>query len=186
MVGRDAHVVAARPRAEQPDVLERPRDTAMRDDVGAQRPDRLAFEADVAAGRRVDAGDHVEHRGLARPVRSDQADQLALAGDQVEIADGLRRQNCMWLVQLQHRRGHARSVASPSAGAASRTRSRGAEQAPGRVIMSREHQRSNTIRIPSRRSTSGIIVTSPRGHEPEYCPCRPSTTWRSPRCSSGT
>ncbi len=45
---------------------------------------RLTLEQDLAFLRRVDPGDHVEERRLAGAVRADDADDLALADDEVE------------------------------------------------------------------------------------------------------
>jgi hypothetical protein len=60
-------------------VLERAADPAARDVVGVAAQERAAVEADVAAGRAVDAADRVEQRGLARAVRADQRDELVVA-----------------------------------------------------------------------------------------------------------
>ena len=56
---------------------------------GSQAGDALAGEADVAVGRLVDAGDHVEDRGLAGAVGADHADDLALVDAEVELGQGL-------------------------------------------------------------------------------------------------
>jgi hypothetical protein len=58
--------------------LEGPRDAARGDAVRLQRRDVLAEQAHLAGIGRVEAGDHVDHRGLARAVRADQAENLAL------------------------------------------------------------------------------------------------------------
>src|SRR5690606_12406537 len=50
--------------------------------VQLQAADFLAVEADRTRGRRVDAADHVEQRGLARAVGADQAmDDIGLHGE---------------------------------------------------------------------------------------------------------
>jgi len=42
----------------------------------------------ISRGRRVEAGDEVEHGGLPRAVRSDEPDDLARVEVEVEVADG--------------------------------------------------------------------------------------------------
>src|SRR5690606_3425476 len=46
-------------------------------------------EAHLAGGRPVDAGDRVEHRGLARAVRADQREDLPLPDGEVDPAERL-------------------------------------------------------------------------------------------------
>ena len=65
--------------AEHAHQLEGARDAALRDAVRRQRRDRRGRRADLAAVGRDRAGDQVEHRGLARAVRADQAEDLAAA-----------------------------------------------------------------------------------------------------------
>ena len=57
-------------------------------DVGARLSDGAAEDADLAAQRADEAEDRLEERRLARAVRSDDADELALGHDEV---DGLDR-----------------------------------------------------------------------------------------------
>ena len=49
--------------------------------------DRLAVEEHLAVRRRVETGQHVEERGLARAVRTDQGDDRTLGDLEVDIAD---------------------------------------------------------------------------------------------------
>ena len=89
-------VVERRHAAEQRDVLERARDAAGRRLVRPHLGARLALERDAAVLRRVEAVDHVEHRGLAGAVRADDRADLALAdverdvGDRLHAAEGER------------------------------------------------------------------------------------------------
>ena len=83
-----AHVVENAKAAEEPDVLERPRDAPRRDDVGFQPRDGSTAERDGAFGGCIDPRDDVKHRRLARAVRADEADQLALAHAQVHAGNG--------------------------------------------------------------------------------------------------
>ena len=74
--------------AEQADVLEGPRDSEP-GDLGRQHPGDLpALEPDGSGRGPIDAGDGVEQRGLARPVRTDQPDDLVLVGMEVDLVDG--------------------------------------------------------------------------------------------------
>ena len=66
-------VLERRHGAEEADVLERAADPERRDLVLRQSGDLVAVEDDLAGGRRVDAGEHVEERRLAGAVRADQA-----------------------------------------------------------------------------------------------------------------
>ena len=59
----------------------------LRDLVRRQPDDALAVEEDVAAVGRVDAGDEVEERRLARAVRADEAHDLAVADVEVQLVD---------------------------------------------------------------------------------------------------
>ncbi len=76
-VPADHHVLQRRQVLEQADVLERARDAALGDLVRLQPVERLAVEGEVPAVGAVDAGEHVEQRGLAGAVRPDQAVDLA-------------------------------------------------------------------------------------------------------------
>jgi hypothetical protein len=68
--------------------MERPRDAAGRDRARAQPGDRLAVENDAAGARRVDPGDQVEHRRLARTVGSDHRDDRTGFDRKIEPVDG--------------------------------------------------------------------------------------------------
>ena len=88
-VGGRHHVLPHGHVEEQPQGLEGPRDPLPRDPVRLEPLDALAREDDVALGRLVDPGDQVEERRLARTVRADHADDLALVDMQVEVGHDL-------------------------------------------------------------------------------------------------
>ena len=79
------HVLEARHRREQADVLERAPDAEVRDRVRRQAGDVAAVEQDLAGRRRVDARQHVEERGLAGAVGADQADDRPARDDEVDV-----------------------------------------------------------------------------------------------------
>ncbi len=56
--------------------------------MGRQRSDVVVIRNDPAAADREQSGDKVYRRGLARAVRTDQADEFAAAHRQVELIDG--------------------------------------------------------------------------------------------------
>ena len=74
----DEHVLERRHRREQADVLERPRHPAREDPVRPHVGDVAALEEDAPRRRPVEAGEHVEERGLARAVRPDDRDDRLL------------------------------------------------------------------------------------------------------------
>src|SRR5260221_473669 len=76
-VAPDHHVLERRQIGEQADVLEGARDARDRDPIGREPGDALSIEKKQPLIRRVNAGEQVEQRGLARPVRSDQSKDLA-------------------------------------------------------------------------------------------------------------
>src|SRR5439155_22370528 len=86
----DVDVLAHGHRAEELDVLERPRDPERDDAMRRSAQERLAVEDDVALVRAVEARDDVERGRLPRPVRPDQPDDLPRAdveGDAVQRDD---------------------------------------------------------------------------------------------------
>src|SRR5215211_1347217 len=84
----DHDVLDGRHRLEEADVLERPRDAGLRDPVRARAGDVAVLEGDLARGGLVEAGEQVEERGLARPVRADDGDDRALRDVERHLADG--------------------------------------------------------------------------------------------------
>jgi hypothetical protein len=62
----------------EPEVLERPRDSAARDRVGREADERLPAPPDVASGRLVHGADAVEERGLPGPVGPDDGERLTV------------------------------------------------------------------------------------------------------------
>jgi len=81
-VRTDAHVVDDGHAAEELDVLERPRDSSADHAARGRAEEALAVEADIAFGRRVQTGDHVERGRLPGTVRANQP--YDLAGARVE------------------------------------------------------------------------------------------------------
>ena len=79
-VHADEHVLERGHALEEADVLERAPDAALGDRVRRLAGDVVAVEDDLARGRLVDAGEHVEERRLAGAVRPDQADDRAAPG----------------------------------------------------------------------------------------------------------
>ena len=78
-VGADHHVLQRRHLAPQPDVLERPCDAQPRDLMALAPPDPLPVEHHRSGGGPVDTGDGVEAGGFARPIGSDEAEDLPAA-----------------------------------------------------------------------------------------------------------
>ena len=90
---------------EQADVLERARESQRGDLVRLAPADLLPVEDHVAFGGDVDARDHVEQRGLARPVGSDQPEDLA--GSHLDVDAGERHhpfEMLRDLLTVEHRR----------------------------------------------------------------------------------
>src|SRR5205823_7310250 len=73
---------------EESNLLKGPTDAQLRDSVGLEPGDVCALEDHGARGRRVDAGDRVEERGLPGAVRPDQREDLALADLKGDLVDG--------------------------------------------------------------------------------------------------
>ena len=90
VVQADAHVVLHRHVVEQADVLERAGDAQLVGLDGVHARGVLAVDQHRAHRGLVDLGQQVEHGGLARAVGADQAGDLRLADDQVEILNGLQ------------------------------------------------------------------------------------------------
>ena len=73
---------------ERLDDLERPRHAEASDAVARRLRDVLPVEDDRARRRLVEAGHAVHERGLARPVRADDAEDLALSDREVDAVHG--------------------------------------------------------------------------------------------------
>ena len=95
--------------AEDPPSLRDERDAGAGDRLRTPAPERGAREAHVAARRRHDAHDRVQGRRLARAVRADQADELALADARGTGPGPLRP------TRSARRAGRARASRQPSA-----------------------------------------------------------------------
>ena len=105
----DHHVAQHREPRERPHDLERPRQPERAHPVGRQTRDRPAAEMDRARVRCEEPGDQAERGRLARAVRADERDDLALThaerevGDRLETAEPLRQPR-----DVQQRRRHGR------------------------------------------------------------------------------
>ena len=86
----DEEVLEDGEAADEADVLEGAADAADRALVGPQVGHVLAADADVARGRRVEAGHAVEERGLAGAVGADEADDLVLVDGEADVLQGLQ------------------------------------------------------------------------------------------------
>ncbi len=82
------HVLGCGHRPEQADVLERAGHATGGDGVRWHAEHRLAVEVDVALRRRVQTGEHVEERGLAGAVGTDEGDDRAERDVEVDVVDG--------------------------------------------------------------------------------------------------
>src|SRR5579859_2625671 len=86
-VGADHDVVQRGHVGEEPDVLEGAGQAQAGDLVGPAAGQVDTGEAGLALGRLIHVGEDVERRRLARPVRTDQGEDLALVDVQVELGD---------------------------------------------------------------------------------------------------
>src|SRR3954463_12608912 len=68
--------------------------------------DVLAFEVDAACRGRVDASDEIDERGLARTIRTDQADTLALLDREADAIDGIQAAEPPRDIVERQQRGH--------------------------------------------------------------------------------
>src|SRR4051812_38184238 len=69
--------------------LERAREAEPCDLVRPRAGDIAVLEVHPAGGRRMNAGDEIDQRCLAGPVRADQADDLALVDGEADAVDGV-------------------------------------------------------------------------------------------------
>src|SRR5688572_4452708 len=88
-VAPDHYVLERRQVHEQADVLERAADAGGGDLVRLEAGEAAAVEAEAAAVGLVDAGEHVEQRGLARAVRADEAVDLTFANRERDLTQRL-------------------------------------------------------------------------------------------------
>ena len=135
---RHLHVLARRQRAEELEALEGPGDPQASPVMWARVGDVHAVEHQPPPDRRLQPRDHVEERGLARPVRADQAVHGAgadLDGDvlqRLDAAEGHRHLLHLELSQPSSPRS-ARRARAPAPGACPRRpRRRGPGTAPRR------------------------------------------------------
>jgi len=85
----DLDVVEDGELAEQADVLERTRNAARCDLIGSEPDNALVLKENLARRGAVDPREEVERRRLARAVRPDETDQLAVFDVHVKVRDGL-------------------------------------------------------------------------------------------------
>ena len=105
IVQADAHVVLHRHVVEKPNVLEGAGDAQLVGLDGVHAGGVLAVDHDGAHGGLVDLREQVEHGGLARAVGADQAGDLGLADDQIEVVHGLQAAELdAQVARLQHGR----------------------------------------------------------------------------------
>ena len=116
------HVLLDRHVEEEPQRLERARDAELRDLVRREADEVAALEQHLALVGPVDTGDQVEQRRLARAVRPDHADDLALVDVQVEVGDHVqaaeRLRDSLELEQRRHQTISTRVVPSRPCGRA--------------------------------------------------------------------
>ena len=82
---------------EQRDVLERARDAECGDLRRARMGDVAAFEGDGAAGRAVEARDHVEQGGLAGAIRTDDRHDLAATDGHRHVLNRAHAAEVSWI-----------------------------------------------------------------------------------------
>src|SRR5579883_2375069 len=114
----DTDIVEHRHGAKQRQVLKRAADADRRHAVGRQGENAAPVEDDVAFPRRVETAEAVEQRGLAGPIRPDQAEQLAGAdreGDAVERNDAAEAHADVAYGDERRRRGGHSSLSAPLA-----------------------------------------------------------------------
>src|SRR6185503_7742406 len=176
-VTADQHVLEHAHRAEEVDVLERPRDAAADDPVRRGAQEILPVELHGARIRRVEAGDHVEDRRLAGPVRADQARDRALldverhrvqrddaAEAQRDLPDGEQHWRRILVGAARYGSRGAKSIAAPTAPAR-----RSAPAATNADVTSRGRSRRPT-REPSPwyTSLSAPAVSASKDSPPVY------------------
>ena len=107
-VVQHAHVV------EQRQVLEGPADPEWRARGRLQVRDVASLEDDPPFGRRVSAGDAVQHRRLAGAVRADDREQLAAVHAEADVVQRAHTAKAQGHVPDLEQRDLARHVSSPS------------------------------------------------------------------------
>src|SRR6185369_9084193 len=152
--------------------------------VGLHARDVMVLEPHPAAGRRMNAADEVDERGLAGAVRSDQADDLALVDGQAHAIDRVEpAEPPRYAVQGQER-GH---FAPPRPG----HRSRSSDRMPlGRNSTSTTMMKPSTAAWMVRKfrhtnSSNVRRMTAPIGG-PKMVPRPPSSTMTSGLTASNT
>src|SRR5262249_3259929 len=115
-VHADEHVLERRHVVEEADVLERAPDPQPGHPVRREPCRVVAVEDDLARGRRVHAGEHVEEGGPACALRADQARDSACRDREVDVvARDQAAELLAKLARLEQRLGHAVTAASSAA-----------------------------------------------------------------------
>ena len=87
-IGGQRDVVAQRQFAERTRDLKGPGEPEVAHPVRRQAGNLSPFKPDRSGGRRKGAGDQIEGRRLARPVRADETQDLALLNREIDLVDG--------------------------------------------------------------------------------------------------
>ena len=82
---RNLYIVQYTELGKEPDILERTGNPPLRDLIRLETDDALAIELNGSRGRLIHAGDEIERRGLARAIRPDKTDKLALVNEKIKI-----------------------------------------------------------------------------------------------------
>src|SRR4029079_2849858 len=82
------HVLGGSHCPEQTDVLKCSSHAPSGDGVRCHTEHRLTVEVDVTLCRRVQASEHIEERGLAGPVRTDERNDRSDRNVEVDVVDG--------------------------------------------------------------------------------------------------
>src|SRR5687768_3496636 len=152
-VPADHHVLKRRQVGEQADVLEGARDSGLRHVVRLQPAQAAPAEGERAGVGGVDPGQHVEERGLARAVRSDQAVDLALTDREGDVLQRLHAAEALGDTPGRKELAHARCCSSSS-----RFRTAEGSRPAGRKSITRTSARPNS----SMRITSGSTSMRPK------------------------
>src|SRR5690606_4510315 len=165
-VAADHDILDGAQVGEQPDVLEGARQPRLRHFMRLAAGERRAVERAAPFLRDIEAGQHVEQRGLARAVRADQAVDLARANVEADL--GQRTQAAEPLAQAFCLQDDAHAW-PPAVPASSRLRTADGHRPAGRYSITQTIARPNS----SMRMPSGSSTTSPNTSR-----CSGSTTAR--------
>ena len=117
MQGADRDVLQNAQSLEGPHDLEGPADACVAHAIGPQAGDLPSVEPHRAGARRMDAGDHVEDRGLARAVGTDQRVDRAGRHGEADVVHGAQAaEGLAQAVDLEARAAHLRPIRAASHG----------------------------------------------------------------------